>query len=216
MNSVDITKAQAAQHLRSDLAATLEGQRRRTIELLEGVDIAAVTAVVEHLLECWKRGALVAIAGNGGSASTASHMANDLVKATRVKSQRGFRAISLTDNVSLLTAFANDEGYEAVFASQLEAVMTPGDVLVLISASGNSPNAVAAAGRAAELGASTVALVGFDGGALARTCDVVVRVDSEPGEYGSVEDVHLVLNHMISEALCEGIGEAATSPDRKG
>jgi D-sedoheptulose 7-phosphate isomerase len=214
MNSVHTTEAEAAQSLRSKLAATLEGQRRRTIELLEQVDIAAVIAVAQHLIESWKRGALVVIAGNGGSASTASHMANDLVKATRVESRRPFRAISLTDNVSLLTAFANDEGYETVFASQLEAVMTRGDVLVLISASGNSPNAVAAAARATELGASTVALVGFDGGALARTCDLVIRVDSEPGEYGSVEDVHLVLNHMISEALRDGIGGVSTSTGR--
>lgn len=209
MNSVRTT---GGQDLRSDLTATLQGQRRRTIELLERLDVAAVAAVVQHLLEAWKRGALVVIAGNGGSASTASHMANDLVKATRVESQRGFRAISLTDNVSLLTALANDEGYETVFASQLEAVMTPGDVLVLISASGNSPNAVAAVSQATEIGASTIALVGFDGGVLAETCDLVVHIASAPGEYGPVEDVHLVLNHMISEALRCGIGAASTQP----
>jgi len=216
MNSVHVTGEETTEHPGAAVPATLERQRRRTIELLEGVDVAAVTAVVEHLLESWRRGALVVIAGNGGSASTASHMANDLVKATRAESQRGVRAISLTDNVSLLTALANDEGFGAVFASQLEAVITPGDVLILISASGNSPNAVAAAARANELGASTVALVGFDGGVLARTCDLVVRVDSETGEYGPVEDVHLVLNHMISEALREAIAATRTSVEQEG
>lgn len=205
-----MARRHTAHDQQADLAAVLDMHRRRTIELLERIDTSSVAAVVAHLLEVWKRGSLVVIAGNGGSASTASHMANDLVKATRVESGRGFRAISLTDNVSLLTALANDEGYESVFASQLDAVLTPGDALILISASGNSSNTVAALTRAKELGASTVGLVGFDGGALLRACDLVVHVESEPREYGPVEDVHLVLNHMMSEALREAIAETRT------
>ena len=132
-------------------------------------------------------------------------MATDLVKATRVDGQRAVRALSLADNVSLLTAFANDEGYEVGFERQLEAIFRPGDVLVLISASGNSSNAIAAAEKASDLGGTSIALVGFDGGVLLRTCDLVVHAHSRPGEYGPVEDVHLVLNHMISGRLLDRI-----------
>lgn len=183
----------------------LETYRRRTTALMESLDLAAVQAVVDELHDAWRRRALIAVAGNGGSASTASHMATDLVKATRVDGRPAVRALSLADNVPLLTALANDDGYEVGFERQLEALFRSGDVLILISASGNSPNVVAAASEAKTLGGKTIALVGFDGGELAKICDLVVHARSERGEYGPVEDVHLVLNHMISGALLERI-----------
>ena len=183
----------------------LEAYRGRTAAILQSLDLGAVGAVVDELHRAWQRRALIAVAGNGGSAATASHMANDLVKATRVDGHHAVRAISLADNVSLLTALANDEDYAVAFRRQLEAIFLPGDVLVLISASGNSANVVAAARAAQEIGGTTVALVGFDGGELARICDLVILTESEPGDYGPVEDVHLILNHMITGELLSRI-----------
>ena len=116
-------------------------------------------------------GATVFVAGNGGSAATASHWVNDLCKATRCANRPLIRATCLSDNTSWLTALANDEGYERVFAAQLESLGRRGDVLALISASGNSPNLIAAVDAAKELGIDTVGMLGFDGGRLARYGD---------------------------------------------
>jgi D-sedoheptulose 7-phosphate isomerase len=178
---------------------------RRSLEVLASIDLEAVERVVEVLTDAWRRRALVAIAGNGGSASTAEHMATDLVMSTRAPGRPAFRAISLTDNPALLTALANDRGYDVAFADQLDSLVGEGDVVILISASGNSPNVVGAAERARERGATPLALVGFDGGRLAELCDPVVHVASEDGEYGPVEDAHLLLDHMITGALRERI-----------
>ena len=185
--------------------ASLEWYRQRLTSILSELDLVAVARIVDCLYDAWRRRALVAIAGNGGSASTASHMANDLVKAAHVDGQHRFNVRSLVDNASMLTALANDLGYESVFANQLDALFGERDVLVLISASGESPNVVAAARRARELGGSSIALLGFSGGTLAEIADIAVVVATEHGEYGPVEDAHLALNHMISEALRERI-----------
>lgn len=193
----------------SEEATYVEGYRRRLLELVEQIDVQAVGAVIDCLYAAYERGSLVGLCGNGGSASTASHMANDLVKATRVPHRRSLRAVSFCDNVSLLTAFANDEGYDGVFARQVEAVLVEGDVLVAISASGNSPNVLEAVRVADDLGATTVGLVGFSGGRLAAEADIVVHVATEQGEYGPVEDVHLVLDHMITGALYQRIAAAS-------
>ncbi len=182
-------------------AAQIEAYRDRLAAIVAGIDLGAVERVVDRLHAVWTRGALLAIAGNGGSATTASHMATDLVLATQVPGRARFRTVSLTDNVGLLTALGNDRGYESVFAGQLECLLGPSDALLLISASGNSPNVVAAAEAAERLGAATIALVGFGGGRLAELCDEVVHVPSEAGEYGPVEDAHLMLEHMITAAV---------------
>ena len=190
-------------------AALLQAYRDRVTAIVAGIDLASVERVVDRLYELWLRRGLLGIAGNGGSATTASHMATDLVLATQVPGRRRFRTVSLTDNIGLLTALGNDRGYEGVFADQLECLLGAGDALLLISASGNSPNVVTAAERARSLGAETIALVGFDGGRLATMCDEVVHVPSEAGEYGPVEDAHLMLEHMITSAVRERIaGEA--------
>lgn len=181
--------------------AAVESYRRRLISILGGLDLGSVTRVVDCLFDAWQRRALVAIAGNGGSASTASHMANDLVKATRCDGKECFRAISLVDNVSLLTALANDTSYHTVFADQLSSLFGEGDLIVLLSASGESPNVLAAARRARELGGTSIALLGFSGGTLAEVADLAIHVETDRGDYGHVEDVHLALNHMITESL---------------
>jgi D-sedoheptulose 7-phosphate isomerase len=140
--------------------------------------------------------------GNGGSAATASHFAVDLGKGTKVRGARPFRALSLTDNQAFLTAQANDEGYDSAFVGQLEGLLRPGDVVVGITASGNSQNLIDAFTFARAHGATTVGLLGFDGGRLLALSDVAVVVRTPKGEYGPVEDLHLVIDHIVTNYLC--------------
>jgi D-sedoheptulose 7-phosphate isomerase len=137
----------------------------------------------------------VFVLGNGGSASTASHMAADLAKNTIEQNMRRFRILSLNDNTALLTALANDLGYENVFAEQLKNLIRAGDVLIAISAGGNSPNVLAAIRCAQERSAEVAVIVGFGGGRAAGLADLPIVVDSD--HYGVVEDVHLVINHIL-------------------
>jgi D-sedoheptulose 7-phosphate isomerase len=176
--------------------------------VLEGVDLAAVSAAVDLIFDAWHRRALVLIAGNGGSASTASHCANDLAKATRVTDRLPMRAVSITDNASLMTALANDDGFERIFSHQMETLFRPGDVLIAISASGNSPNIVDAAQHALDNDGNVIALTGFGGGKLSEIADVTVNAPTQAGEYGPVEDVHLIVNHMITGCLLDRIRAA--------
>ena len=114
---------------------------------------------------------------------------------------KSFKALSLTDNISFISAVANDYGYHKIFTAQMEEFFQPEDLIVLISASGNSPNVVLAAEYAAELGGKSIGLVGFDGGKLAQICDLVIHIKTEKGEYGPVEDLQLVLDHMVTSYL---------------
>ena len=148
-----------------------------------------------------KRYKQVFILGNGGSASTASHFVCDLGKNTRVPGIPNFRVMGLTDNIALFSALANDEGYENVFAQQLANHLQPGDVVIGISTSGNSKNVVNAIQLANSGGAKTIGFTGFDSGELGSIVDVNLHVPSQSIEH--VEDVHLVLEHLITKALRE-------------
>jgi D-sedoheptulose 7-phosphate isomerase len=169
--------------------------------LLSAVDVDALARVVDHLRRARDEDRTVYVAGNGGSAATASHWANDLGKATKTSGRAYMRVMCLSDNVSWLTALANDEGYERVFSGQLENFASPGDVLFVISASGNSTNLVNAVDLARDRGAVTVALVGFDGGVLKDLADEHLWLPIEPGEYGLVESGHTVLCDILTTAL---------------
>jgi D-sedoheptulose 7-phosphate isomerase len=169
--------------------------------LMAGVDVDAVSRVVDHLRRARDEDGTVYVAGNGGSAATASHWANDLGKATKAAGRAYMRVMCLSDNVSWLTALANDEGYERVFSGQLENFASPGDVLFVISASGNSTNLVNAVDLARNRGAYTVALVGFDGGVLREVVDEYLWLRTEVGDYGIVESGHSVLCDILTTAL---------------
>lgn len=169
--------------------------------LLDHVDLAAVERVVDLLREARDDGATVYIAGNGGSAATATHMVNDLGKATKRSGRRAMRVLCLSDNVSWLTALANDEGYERAFSGQMENFASEGDVLVVISASGNSPNLLDAVQLARHRGVRTVALLGFDGGRLRDRVDEHVLIETEIGAYGPVESAHSVVCDMVTTCL---------------
>jgi len=181
-------------------AAYARGYLSYLAEVLGKLDERAVAAFIETLVQARERGAQIFFIGNGGSAATASHFANDVAIGCR-SWDRPFRAVSLTDNVPVMTAIANDYGYEHIFTLQLKTSLRPGDVVVAISASGNSPNVVNALEWAKEHGATTVALTGFDGGKLRQIADIGVHVETAKGEYGPVEDVHMVLDHLVGSYL---------------
>ena len=159
--------------------------------------------VIEQVLDILHEARLdnrqVFILGNGGSASTASHFVCDLGKNTRVQGTPNFRVMGLTDNMALFSALANDEGYENVFSQQLGNHLQPGDVVIGISTSGNSPNVINAMHFANNMGAKTIGFTGFTSGELGSMVDIDLHVPSHSIE--QVEDIHLVLEHLITKAL---------------
>jgi D-sedoheptulose 7-phosphate isomerase len=169
-------------------------------EVLRRIDPADIGRFIRTLLDARERAATIFFIGNGGSAATASHFSNDLSIGTN-EYDKPFRAISLTDNVPILTAIANDFGYEEIFVRQLRSLGKSGDVLVGISASGNSPNLVKAFEYARSAGISTVAITAFDGGRMKAIASQGIHVATDPKEYGPAEDAHLVLDHLVSAYL---------------
>lgn len=177
-------------------------------KLLGNLDYKVVEEVTRLILEKSRDGQDIFLVGNGGSAATASHFATDLVQCSQPEAGLYFRAISLADNVPLLTALSNDKGYEEVFTGQIRNLFRKNDILIAISASGNSPNVIAAVRLARQLGGATVGLVGFDGGELAQICDYVIHAYTNKGEYGPVEDIHLIIDHMVTSYLRMKLSEA--------
>src|SRR5215203_1751597 len=148
-------------------------------DVAAAIDLETLEQAAMTLLACQEQGRVVFVIGNGGSAATASHFACDLSKGTRRGGPPTFHVVSLTDNVPLMTAWANDSGYDRVFSEQLQTLARPGDVLVVISASGNSRNVIAAIETARSCGMSVIGLTGRSGGRLARLVDVVVHMPSD-------------------------------------
>lgn len=168
----------------------------RLSELMASIvpeDIDRVIKVFDRARIIGKR---IFFVGNGGSAATAMHFANDLGSLSEY--QPRFKAISLVDNAANTTAIANDYGYEYIFVHQLERIFEKGDVLVAISASGNSKNIVNAVNCANKMGGVTVGLVGFDGGVVKKSAQHVIHISTGNGEYGPVEDMHLIIDHVVS------------------
>lgn len=178
---------------------------RRLEHLLRAVDMHAMERVVGHLRRVRDAAGAVYVAGNGGSAATATHWANDLGKATKASGRAFMRVMCLSDNVSWLTALANDEGYDRAFSGQLENFACPGDLLFVLSASGNSQNLIEAVELAKERGVVTVGLLGFDGGALKAMLDEYLWLATEHGEYGVVESGHAVLCDIVTTCLMKDL-----------
>lgn len=170
----------------------------QTLRNLPHEAIEQVISVMHHARLSSKQ---IFVMGNGGSASTASHFACDLGKNTRQDGWSNFKVISLTDNLALISALANDEGYEYIFSRQLEGLIREGDVVIGISASGNSSNVLNAIHLANEKDATTIGFTGFNGGKLGQLVDINVHVKSDCIE--QVEDIHLMLEHMICKILRE-------------
>jgi len=164
---------------------------------------------VDTLCTAWLADKQVFIMGNGGSAATASHMACDLGKNTAAADAARLRVMSLNDNMAHFSAYANDNGYDQVFAEQLSNYLNAGDVVIAISTSGNSPNVLRAIERARERGAITIGWSGYQGGRLAQIVDIPFVVPSNNIE--QIEDIHLMLVHMATGALRQHIREHTAS-----
>ena len=169
----------------------------RLQEVLGKVKHEEVEEFVNLLIEAREENRNIFFAGNGGSAATSSHFANDFGIGTRQRI-KPFRAISLSDNLATITAIGNDFGYDQIFARQVEVLGREDDLLVGISASGNSENLVCAFRVAKKLGLTTVAITAFDGGVLREIADFSVHVPTSKGEYGPAEDAHMILDHLIT------------------
>ena len=169
-------------------------------EVLKSIDGNEMKRLVEELDEARINHKNIFVAGNGGSASTAITMANDLgfdiIKKTG--SETPFRIVSLVDNSSVLTAISNDVGYENIFINQLKIHFREGDLLIVISASGNSPNLLKAAKWVKKKEGKVIGFLGFTGGKLLSECDINIHLKTKDGEYGPVEDGHLILNHVLA------------------
>jgi D-sedoheptulose 7-phosphate isomerase len=171
--------------------------------VLRRVDLDSIERIVDRLRFARDNAATVFVAGNGGSAATASHWVNDLGKATKRSGRAPMRVMCLSDNASWLTALANDDGYDEVFSGQLDNFARDDDVLVVISASGNSPNLVRAVEVAGRRGAVTIGLLGFDGGVLKDLVNECVWLSTEKGAYELVEDAHSVICHILTSCLAQ-------------
>ena len=169
-------------------------------QILDSINLFEIRGFVETLLDARKRDAMVFFIGNGGSAATASHFANDIAIGSR-EYDKPFRVISLCDNQAVITAIANDDGYEKIFSQQLKVLLKKQDVVVSISASGNSPNLIHAINVAKKMSATTVGISAFDGGKMKDIVDFSVHVPTEKGEYGPAEDAHMILDHLVSNYL---------------
>ena len=165
------------------------------VGVLERLPVSLIDEVVERLCQAYLEDCTVYLFGNGGSAALASHASCDLGKGSIRPGNRPFRVVSLTDNVSLITAWANDTNYENIFAAQLSPFIQAGDIAFAISGSGNSPNVLNGLCAAREVGASTIGLTGYRGGKMKALCDVCITVPSENMQH--IEDSHLCIMHAV-------------------
>ena len=168
--------------------------------ILQNISTTEVENFIKVLLNARNKGSIVYFIGNGGSAATASHFANDIAIGTR-EYIKPFRVISLCDNKAIITAIGNDDGFNKIFSQQLEVLLKKDDVVVAISASGNSLNLLSAFDVAKRKGSITVGISAFDGGELKKKSDISVHVPTGKGEYGPAEDAHMVLDHLVSNYL---------------
>ena len=181
---------------------------KRLAEILDRLDGTVMTCAAEALDAARANHKSIYVIGNGGSAAAAAHLVNDLVAGSYVEGRPPFRAFSLSDNVSTVTAVANDSGYEDIFLHHLKVHLDPGDLVLAMSVSGNSPNILKALEYARDHGAVTVGMCGFTGGKMASLCDVVIHADTTLDEYGPVEDVFCILGHILSGYLAMKQGKA--------
>jgi D-sedoheptulose 7-phosphate isomerase len=170
-------------------------------KVLEEINKDNIQKAMSLVKDTFIRGKKIITCGNGGSAYNASHYITDWNKMTNISKKQNFFGFSLCDNIGLLTAYANDINYEHVFEGQLKCIMEKDDLLICISGSGNSKNVLNAAEYANSIGATTLGLVGFDGGQLIKKCKHNVHVPSHDMQL--CEDVHLIIGHMITKDLAD-------------
>src|SRR5947209_6792830 len=172
-----------------------EQYKAQLLTAIAAIDVEKVGRAIEILAQARNEGRRIFTCGNGGSASAASHFATDMVKGASFGREKRFRVIALTDSLPTLTAYSNDVSYECVFVEQLKNFAEPGDVLIAISGSGNSPNVLRAVEYAKSIGCRTIALSGRNGGQLGPLAQLNIQA-SNP-HMGRIEDVHMIVMHMI-------------------
>ena len=186
----------------------------RTAEVIQGLDADAIATLTEWVLDAGANDRTIFTLGNGGSATVAGAWVNDLAVNTVMDGQPGFRVMALGDSGPCITALGNDVSFDDIFVYQLRAAMRPGDLVIGMSCSGNSPNVVRAMAYAREHGAKTAAIAGFDGGKLLDAADLVIHIASEPDEYGPVEDAFSVVMHAVTAYITLARGKAMVHPPR--
>lgn len=175
----------------------LENYKNSLYKLLEHIDAEAIEEVVTAIIDTFKNGKTLYICGNGGSAATASHMQADFAFFVRYFTNFRPKVRALTDNVPLITAVGNDTTFYDIFVEQLKGNFEEGDAIVCISASGNSENVIRAAEYANSNGGTSIAFVGFEGGRLNNVAKLSVFTPNPKGEYGPIEDIHMILEHIL-------------------
>jgi len=168
--------------------------------LLRQIDVSAINEAIDLIREKYQSGQKILTCGNGGSAATASHYITDWTKMVNLATGKKFRGMSLCDNLGMITAFANDVSYDEIFVGQLRSVLDPGDLVIGVSGSGNSRNVVNALEFARQVGASTLAIVGYDGGEMLRIANHHVLIPSFDMQL--CEDFHLMFGHIVMKSLC--------------
>ena len=179
----------------------------KTIDSLPFESVDRITAT---LVRAYEQERTILLFGNGGSAALASHIACDLGKGTANGTRKRFRVIALTDNVPLITAWANDSKYEDIFAQQLANFASPGDIAFAISASGNSPNVLQALRVAKDIGSTTIGLTGFSGGRMLALCDECIVVPCDNMQI--IEDLHTCIAHSLFTCIRSKIDGHTTLP----
>ena len=175
----------------------IEYYKEKITQLIDEIDSSVFEEIINKLEECTYYNSAVYIIGNGGSAATASHMQNDLGIGLKRRGILNLNIISLCDNLSVITALSNDVGYENIFYSQLKNKIKKDDLLIAISCSGNSENIIKATQYAKDREATVLGMTGFDGGKLKGLSDINYHIQTEKEEYGLVEDLHMILDHML-------------------
>jgi len=175
---------------------------------LNDLDFSKINAVVEAFERAWINSNHIYFVGNGGSAGNGQHLANDFVYGA-TKGSKGLKVSSMAANTSVVTCLANDIGYDQIFSHQVSTFCDEGDILVLLSGSGNSPNVVSACEQAKALGVETIAITGFDGGKLKELADISIHTRVDDMQVS--EDLQLIIFHMIMQAFYERHGASASS-----
>lgn len=176
----------------------------RLKQILDNIDVDVISDIVDTLEQTIENNSRVYILGNGGSAATASHMQNDLGTGLKRLAGINLNVISLCDNISVLTAITNDTSYKNVFYYQINNRIKKDDLLIAISCSGNSENIIKAVEYSKSIGVTIIGMTGFDGGKLKELSDIKYHIPARYNEYGLVEDMHMILNHMLYAYYIEG------------
>ena len=188
---------------KNNIEKYLTNYKLRLTQILNQLDHNNLEPCVTAIIDTFKRGNTLYVAGNGGSATTASHMQVDFSFFVRYFTPFRPKIRALTDNVPMMTAVGNDTSFDDIFVEQLKGHFIEGDSLLCISASGNSENVVRAAEYANEHGGTSICWVGFSGGKLKEVSNISLHLENEKGDYGPIEDMHMILDHMIVNYLAE-------------